>query len=215
MRLQLALWHCRRCFISWADRPASALCPLQVSSSGMAWLVHTLLLKIIFYMLGVPSGGATGSAPWPCSARQCQTLLRMVWHEHIHSCQSPTLCPRLCLAPAAVPLLELAAYAGYTFTAACASLLVQLVTGACLLCACLAQPLPAPEMSVVAAAAGAAAGDSCLGTQPCAPPRPAGTAGGSGTAYHAVWAYGSLCMAVFLVRTLKRVILQEARTYSE
>ena len=23
----------------------------------MAWLVHTLLLKIIFYMLGVPSSG--------------------------------------------------------------------------------------------------------------------------------------------------------------
>lgn len=33
--------------------------------------------------------------------------------------------------------------------------------------------------------------------------------------YHIVWAYGSLCMAIFLVRTLKRVIFQEARAYSE
>ena len=39
-------------------------------------------------------------------------------------------------------------------------------------------------------------------------------AGGS-SAYHAVWAYGSLCMAVFLVRTMKRVIFQESHTYSE
>ncbi len=33
--------------------------------------------------------------------------------------------------------------------------------------------------------------------------------------YHVVWAYGSLCMAIFLVRTMKRVIFQEARHYSE
>ena len=33
--------------------------------------------------------------------------------------------------------------------------------------------------------------------------------------YHIVWAYGSLCMAIFLVRTMKRVIFQEARHYSE
>jgi hypothetical protein len=62
-------------------------------------------------------------------------------------------------------MLELAAYAGYPFVAACTSLLAQLA--------------------------------------------------GGGTTYHAVWAYGSLCMAVLLVRSLKRVILQEARTYSE
>lgn len=33
--------------------------------------------------------------------------------------------------------------------------------------------------------------------------------------YHVVWAYGSLCSAIFLVRTMKRVIFQEARNYSE
>lgn len=94
-----------------------------VSSSGVAWLLHTLLLKVILYMLGIPG---------------------------------------------AVPLLELAAYAGYAFVPACASLLVQLL------------PLP----------------------------------GVGGTAYHVVWAYGSLCIAIFLVRTLKRAILAESRAYS-
>lgn len=38
-------------------------------------------------------------------------------------------------------------------------------------------------------------------------------AGGLG--YHVVWAYSSLCMAIFLVRTMKRVIFQEALHYSE
>ncbi|KAL4424655.1 hypothetical protein ABPG77_002273 [Micractinium sp. CCAP 211/92] len=94
-----------------------------VSSSGVAWLLHTLLLKVILYMLGIPG---------------------------------------------AVPLLELAAYAGYAFVPACASLLAQLL------------PLP----------------------------------GGGGTAYHVVWAYGSLCIAIFLVRTLKRAILAESRAVS-
>ncbi|GLC50234.1 hypothetical protein PLESTB_000357300 [Pleodorina starrii] len=32
-------------------------------------------------------------------------------------------------------------------------------------------------------------------------------------AYWGVWAYGSLCMAIFLVRTMKRVIFQETRGY--
>ncbi|KAI3426106.1 hypothetical protein D9Q98_008485 [Chlorella vulgaris] len=91
----------------------------SVSSSGAAWLLHTLLLKLILGLLGIAG---------------------------------------------AVPMLELAAYAGYPFVAACTSLLAQLA--------------------------------------------------GGGTTYHAVWAYGSLCMAVLLVRSLKRVILQEARTYS-
>ena len=33
--------------------------------------------------------------------------------------------------------------------------------------------------------------------------------------YHVVWAYGSLCMAIFLVRTMKRVIFLESSHYSE
>lgn len=32
-------------------------------------------------------------------------------------------------------------------------------------------------------------------------------------AYWGAWAYGSMCMAVFLVRTMKRVIFQETRGY--
>lgn len=63
------------------------------------------------------------------------------------------------------PLLELAAYAGYPFVAACAVLVAHM----------------------------------CLG--------PVG--------YHAVWAYGGLCMAIFLVRTMKRVIFLESNHYSE
>lgn len=34
-------------------------------------------------------------------------------------------------------------------------------------------------------------------------------------AYYGAWLYGSLCMAVFMVRTMKRVIFQEARGYGE
>ena len=34
-------------------------------------------------------------------------------------------------------------------------------------------------------------------------------------AYRAAWVYGSLCMAVFMVRTMKRVIFYESRQYSE
>lgn len=30
-----------------------------------------------------------------------------------------------------------------------------------------------------------------------------------------LWVYGALCMAVFTVRTIKRVIFHEARQYSE
>ena len=37
-----------------------------------------------------------------------------------------------------------------------------------------------------------------------------GTAG-----YHVVWAYASLCMAVFTVRSLKRVLYTEARVHGE
>ena len=33
-------------------------------------------------------------------------------------------------------------------------------------------------------------------------------------AYRAAWVYGSLCMAVFMVRTMKRVIFYESRQYS-
>jgi hypothetical protein len=34
-------------------------------------------------------------------------------------------------------------------------------------------------------------------------------------AWHVLWVYGALCMAVFTVRTIKRVIFHEARQYSE
>ena len=62
-------------------------------------------------------------------------------------------------------LLELAAYAGYPFVAACIVLLAHIGLGR--------------------------------------------------IGYHAVWAYGSLCMAVFLTRTMKRVIFLESTHYSE
>jgi hypothetical protein len=39
----------------------------------------------------------------------------------------------------------------------------------------------------------------------------AGILGGA-PAYYAAWAYGSACMAAFMVRTMKRVLFQEART---
>ena len=62
-----------------------------------------------------------------------------------------------------MPLRELAAYAGYTFTAACASLLVQLLTGAWL-GACVAQ------------CTACTSNDSCVAIQPSVPiSRPADT----------------------------------------
>ncbi|KIZ00837.1 Protein transport protein yif1 [Monoraphidium neglectum] len=36
---------------------------------------------------------------------------------------------------------------------------------------------------------------------------------GGRAAYYAAWGYGSLCMGVFMVRTMKRVIFQETRQY--
>ncbi|GAB4817101.1 hypothetical protein N2152v2_004147 [Parachlorella kessleri] len=89
------------------------------SSALLAWLLHTLVLRIMMAMLGIGS---------------------------------------------VVPFLELVSYAGYAFVPACGSLLAAMTLG--------------------------------------------------GMGYHIVWAYGSLCMAIFLVRTMKRVIFQEARHYS-
>ena len=98
--------------------------------------------------------------------------------------------------PAAVPILELAAYAGYAFVAACASLAVQLATGA--------RAAAPGEGGVVHACSQlcmlrTALRVSLLIWQLSTPAFPL-VAAGSGAAYHAVWAYGSLCCAVFLVR---------------
>ncbi|KAL6776845.1 HRF1 [Auxenochlorella protothecoides x Auxenochlorella symbiontica] len=67
-------------------------------------------------------------------------------------------------AGAAAPALELAAYAGYPWVGACATLAATLLRNR--------------------------------------------------VAYHVVWVYASFAAAVFLVRTMKRVILQESRTYN-
>jgi hypothetical protein len=41
-----------------------------------------------------------------------------------------------------------------------------------------------------------------------------GAIGGS-TSYYIMWAYSSVCMAVFLVRTMKRIIFHEVRQYGK
>lgn len=46
-------------------------------------------------------------------------------------------------------------------------------------------------------------------------PSPAASLPKGRPAYYAVWGYGCVCMGVFMVRTMKRVIFQEARQYSE
>jgi hypothetical protein len=91
-----------------------------VSTTIGAWAVHTMMLKLVLWMLGI---GST------------------------------------------VALLELAAYAGYPFVAACLILVANLTLGS--------------------------------------------------VGYHVVWTYGALCMAVFLVRTMKRVIFSESSQYSK
>lgn len=67
--------------------------------------------------------------------------------------------------PAAAPVLELLAYAGYIFVMSCIVLLCGLMLGK--------------------------------------------------IGQHVCWAYCSLCMAIFLIRTMKRTLLQEAGTYSK
>lgn len=57
-----------------------------VSGAAGAWALHTFLLKLLLWVLGIPSSA---------------------------------------------PLLELAAYAGYVFNAACAALVAKLVAGEC------------------------------------------------------------------------------------
>lgn len=91
-----------------------------VSMALAAWVTHTFGLKVVLWVLGIPS---------------------------------------------AAPLLELAAYGGYPFVVACFTMLAHL----------------------------------CLGRR----------------GYHVVWVYGSLAQAVFLVRTMKRVVFQEAVHYSK
>lgn len=90
---------------------------------------------------------STAVAAWGVHAAALKTLL---WVLGISSSTS---------------ILELAAYAGYPFVAACVVLVAHMTLG------------------------------------------PVG--------YHAVWAYGGLCMAIFLVRTMKRVIFLESNHYSE
>ena len=38
---------------------------------------------------------------------------------------------------------------------------------------------------------------------------------GGSVLFYVIWAYASICVAVFLVRTMKRIILHEVRQYSE
>jgi len=85
-----------------------------VSGAVGAWWFHTFLLKLLLWLLGIPS---------------------------------------------AASLIDLSACAGYTFTAASVSLLSHLVLGR--------------------------------------------------LAYHVVWFYGSLCMGIFLVRTMKVIVLAD------
>lgn len=87
-----------------------------VSTASAAWVAHTLLIKVLLYLMGIPS---------------------------------------------AVPFLEVVAYAGYPFVHVCLAYFF-----------------------------GAAFGR---------------------VTWHVMWVYSSLCMAVFIVRTIKRVIFHEAR----
>lgn len=62
----------RWCTVQTNPAPA---CPLsrQVSSGSTAWLLHTLLLKVILYLLGIPGGELARQAmPEGCSMQQRQ-----------------------------------------------------------------------------------------------------------------------------------------------
>ncbi|KAA6422860.1 hypothetical protein WJX79_000938 [Trebouxia sp. C0005] len=90
-----------------------------VSSGLSAWTAHLLVLKLVLWLLGVPS---------------------------------------------AVPFLEALCYTGYPLVSVCINTVVVTLLG--------------------------------------------------GWSYYAAWIYGSLCMATFIVRTMKRVLFREARQYS-
>lgn len=102
-----------------SNRFAPDLIYTTVSGAIGAWVVHACLLKILLWVLGIPS---------------------------------------------AAPLVELSAYAGYAFTAASISLFSHIILGR--------------------------------------------------IGYHIVWFYGSLCMAIFLVRTMKRIVLADANYHA-
>lgn len=144
-----------------------------------------------------PCCPGSAAAPPGASAHVCGGV-------HLSALSRPLCLPGPCSrARAAVPLLELAAYAGYAFVPACASLLVQLL------------PLPgvvggrrrvwttrggiacAAHMCITLNAAQLQLPDGDCLRAPAALSRCC--AGVGGTAYHVVWAYGSLCIAIFLV----------------
>jgi hypothetical protein len=114
--------------------------------------------------------------------------------------------------PSAVPFLEVVAYAGYPFVHVCLSSLVGAAFGehamhcshlmaGTRLAACTAMML----QGSVTCSVGCRLSLQLLDAS-CAAGR---------VAWHVLWVYGALCMAVFTVRTIKRVIFHEARQYRE
>ena len=124
-------------------------CYLQVSSGLSAWTAHLLVLKLVLWLLGVPS---------------------------------------------AVPFLEALCYTGYPLVLVCINTVVvffvgmRLVLSSFVYLALLAVTCKAHMLHLL-----------CAG----------------GWSFYAAWIYGSLCMATFIVRTMKRVLFREARQYSK
>ncbi len=139
--------------------------------------------------------------------------------------------------PSAVPFLEVVSYAGYPFVhvcitavfgavfgETCTTCLLQFAYTSCFRLSCSMWPrrrlscfdVRTQRIAVDAwrcdhTLQGMSAGSYC-------PEQPTNLAVLSDTgrvAWYVLWGYGALCMAIFTVRTIKRVIFHEARQYSE
>lgn len=140
--------------------------------------------------------------------------------------------------PSAVPFLEVVSYAGYPFVHVCIAAIFGAAFGetctTCLLqsaytsCFCLScsmwlrrrlscfdvrtQRIVVNAWRCGRTLQGMSAGSYCPEQQT----NLAVLADATGrVAWYVLWGYGALCMAIFTVRTIKRVIFHEARQYSE
>jgi hypothetical protein len=114
--------------------------------------------------------------------------------------------------PSAVPFLEVVAYAGYPFVHVCLSSLVGAAFGEhAIHCR---HVMTAPRLAACAVTMLKGSVICPIICQLARQVHVAACAAGR-VAWHVLWVYGALCMAVFTVRTIKRVIFHEARQYRE
>jgi hypothetical protein len=112
--------------------------------------------------------------------------------------------------PSAVPFLEVVAYAGYPFVHVCLTSLAGAAFGGC----AVGGRHSMHRTFWQRVCSDAARERNLKHTSDDLKLHVAVHAAGR-VVWHVLWVYGALCMAVFTVRTIKRVIFHEARQYRE